>query len=61
MAASETRRSVEELAQALYEESDPSGIPWVKRSLAVREPWLQIARRKIASGNMSHSAGEVGP
>jgi hypothetical protein len=61
MAAFEIRRSVEELAQALYEASDPSGIPWVKRGLAVREPWLQVARRKIASENMSHSAGAVGP
>jgi hypothetical protein len=48
MAASDARRSVEELAQALYEASDPSGLPWVKRGLAVRDPWLQVARRQIA-------------
>ena len=48
MAASSVRRSVEELAQALYEASDPSGLPWVKRGLAVRDPWLQVARQQIA-------------
>ena len=48
MAASDVRRSVEELAQALYEASDPSGLPWVKRGLAVRDPWLQVARQQIA-------------
>jgi hypothetical protein len=48
MAASNVRRSVEELAQALYEASDPSGLPWVKRGLAVRDPWLQVARQQIA-------------
>jgi hypothetical protein len=39
---------VEELAQALYEASDPSGLPWLKRGLAVRDPWLQVARQQIA-------------
>jgi len=48
MAASDVRRSVEELAQALYEASDPSGLPWIKRGLAVRDPWLQVARQQIA-------------
>jgi ABC-type Fe3+ transport system permease subunit len=48
MAASNVRRSVEELAQALYEASDPSGLPWLKRGLAVRDPWLQVARQQIA-------------
>jgi hypothetical protein len=48
MAAFDVRRSVEELAQALYEASDPSGLPWVKRGLAVRDPWLQVARQQIA-------------
>ena len=48
MAASDVRRSVEELAQALYEVSDPSGLPWLKRGLAVRDPWLQVARQQIA-------------
>ena len=44
----EVRRSVEALAQSLYEKSDPSGIPWVKRGQAIREPWLQVARKQIA-------------
>ena len=48
MAASDVRRSVEELAQALYEASDPSGLPWVERGLAMRDPWLQVARQQIA-------------
>lgn len=61
MAASEVRRSVEELAQALYESRDPSGIPWVKRGQAVRDPWLHVARQQIAEGkNSSEGDGEVG-
>jgi hypothetical protein len=54
MAAGEVRGSVEDLAQALYEARDPSGIPWVKRGLAVRDPWLRIAQKQIAaSGKLS--------
>jgi hypothetical protein len=61
MAAPGMRRSVEELAQTLYEASDPSGIPWVKRGLAVREPWLQVARQQIArSDDGSESDRTVG-
>jgi hypothetical protein len=48
MAASDVRRSVEELAQALYEANDPSGLPWVERGLAVRDPWLEVARQQKA-------------
>jgi hypothetical protein len=47
MAAPEARRSVEELAQALYEASDPNGPPWVRRGRVVREPWLALARDRI--------------
>jgi hypothetical protein len=47
MAASDVRRTVEELAQTLYEANDPSGLPWVKRGLAVRDPWLKVARQQI--------------
>ncbi len=47
MTAPEARRSVEELAQALYEASDPSGPPWVRRGRVVREPWLALARDRI--------------
>jgi hypothetical protein len=58
MAAPEARRSVEELAQALYEGSDPSGIAWVKRGLAVRDPWLQAARRQIAQSEDKPASAE---
>jgi hypothetical protein len=47
MAAPEARRSLEELAQALYEASDPDGPPWVRRGRVVREPWLALARDRI--------------
>jgi hypothetical protein len=61
MAASEMRRSVEELAQALYEASDPNGTSWAKRGMAVRDPWLQLARQQIAqSKNRSGCAGRGG-
>ena len=49
MAQSDTSRSVEELAQSLYEASDPGGIPWAKRTRIVREPWLEAARLQIAA------------
>jgi hypothetical protein len=48
MAGPQARRSVEDLAQALYEASDPDGTPWVKRGRVVREPWLELARDRIA-------------
>jgi hypothetical protein len=60
MAASDVRRSVEELAQALYEASDPSGLPWVKRGLAVRDPWLQVARQQIAQSEIPPERNERG-
>jgi hypothetical protein len=54
-------RSVEELAQILYEANDPSGIPWVKRGLTIRDPWLQVARQQIAqSENVSECDGTIG-
>ncbi|HEY4472402.1 MAG TPA: hypothetical protein VGN21_14605 [Stellaceae bacterium] len=49
MAQSDTSRSVEELAQSLYEASDPGGIPWAKRTRIVREPWIEAARLQIAA------------
>ena len=61
MAAPGVRSSVEDLAQILYEASDPSGIPWVKRGLAVRDPWLQVARKQMAqSENVSERDGTIG-
>jgi hypothetical protein len=62
MSGTEVRRSVEELAQTLYEGSDPSGIPWVKRGKVIREPWLQVARKQLARfENPSEPSGRVGP
>jgi hypothetical protein len=62
MEAPEVRRSVEELAQALYEASDPNGIPWNKRGQAIRDPWLQVARRQIAqSETEARGTGRVEP
>ena len=61
MVVPEMRRSVEDLAQTLYEASDPSGIPWAKRGRVVREPWLQVARRQIALENPSGGVERVEP
>lgn len=47
------RRLVEALAQTLYEASDPGGIPWVKRSRIVRDPWLKRAEQQILQTNAS--------
>jgi len=60
MAAPYAKRPVEELAQALYEASDPSGIPWVKRGLAVRDPWLRVARQQIAQSETPSGSNERG-
>jgi hypothetical protein len=49
MAQFDTSRPTEELAQALYEASDPGGIPWAKRGRIVREAWLEAARLKLAT------------
>ena len=62
MTALETLRSVEKLAQTLYEASDPGGPPWVKRGRVVREPWLELARDRIAqSENRPETDGKAGP
>jgi hypothetical protein len=53
MALSDSSRSTEELAQALYEASDPGGIPWAKRGRIVREAWLEAARLKLATPDNS--------
>jgi hypothetical protein len=62
MAAPEARRSVEELAQALYEASDPNGPAWVRRGRVVREPWLALARERISrSENHPEPNSQPGP
>jgi hypothetical protein len=38
------RRKLEARAQALYEASNDSSIPWARRGAAVRDAWLRIAR-----------------
>jgi hypothetical protein len=49
------RRAVEALAQALYEASDPAGVPWVRRRPIIREPWLVLAAQQIKT---SEQAGD---
>ena len=39
--------------QALYEASDPDGVPWAKRGRIVREAWLDAARLKLATPDNS--------
>ena len=48
MAQADSGRLAQDLAQALYEASDPGGIPWVKRGRIEREAWLEVARLKLA-------------
>lgn len=49
------RRSIETLAQALYEASNPGGVAWARRTQIVRDPWLGRARQNLqaieAAGN----------
>jgi len=42
---------VEALAQKLYEASDPEGLPWAKRSHVVRDPWLAVAKKRLAEAS----------
>ena len=53
MASSETSGPAEDLAQALYEASDPVGVPWARRGRIVREAWLETARLKLAAPDNS--------
>ena len=53
VARSDTSRPAEELAQTLYEASDPRGVPWAKRGRIVREAWLEAARLKLAAPDNS--------
>jgi hypothetical protein len=62
MTAPKMRRPIEELAQALYEASDPSGTAWVRRGRVVREPWPELARARMArSENRAEPDGNLGP
>jgi hypothetical protein len=41
------RRTVEALAQSLYETEDSGRVSWAKRAAIVREPWLRRARMRL--------------
>ena len=51
--AADRRRAVEALAQALYEASDPAGVPWVRRARVIREAWLLLAEEQLTRGGRS--------
>ena len=64
MAAPETdpaarRRSIEALAQALYEASDPNATPWARRNRIIREPWLALAEQQIRKAEQSAAADDT--
>lgn len=42
------------LAEALYQESNTTAVPWSQRNRTVQETWLNAARRQIqtASGSV---------
>jgi len=46
-ATAERRRATEDLAQSLYEASDPGGVPWARRPRVVRDAWLVRAERQL--------------
>lgn len=46
----------EELAQQLYEESDRTGVAWVRRPESVKHAFREAAERKLRG----HSEGHVG-
>jgi hypothetical protein len=52
----ERRLSVEALAQALYEASDPDGAPWARRARVIREAWLMVADEQISTAERSAAA-----
>jgi hypothetical protein len=60
MAETDTRRSVEELAQSLYEASDPGGIAWVKRGRVICDAWLHLAQRIAQPENGSADVRRAG-
>ena len=62
MADNREARAVETLAQALYEASDPGGVPWAQRGRVIRDAWLKVARDQvrqmgIADGKPAASPG----
>jgi hypothetical protein len=54
----EERRAVEALAQALYEEHDPAGLSWARRTRIVRDPWLLRARRQLSAAKPSPATSD---
>lgn len=49
--AKHTSTEIEDLAQALYEASDPKGVAWVRRGRTIRDAWLDSARKKLAEAD----------
>jgi len=59
-------RAVEWLAQLMYDDRNPLGIPWSQRLPAVRNPWLDEAKNALArlqspSGPQHKSTGPRKP
>jgi hypothetical protein len=50
----------EELAQKLYEESDRTGVAWVRRPESVKHAFREAAERKLRIHNESHAGHNHG-
>ena len=51
------RRTIEALAQSLYETEDPGGVAWAKRTRIVREPWILRARQQLKAAQGPSAGG----
>ena len=59
-AIAQRRRAVQALGQALYEGSDPGGVPWARRSPVVRDAWLLRAEQQISAARDPSDARPAG-
>jgi len=50
----------EELAQKLYEESDRTGVAWVRRPESVKHAFREAAERKLRIHTENHSGNNHG-